>query len=191
MFTGIVEAQGVVKDLTKEKNLFVLKISASKIFKGTKKGDSICVNGVCLTVSSIQQKKLSFDIMRETILRTGLKNLKKRDSVNLERALTARSRFGGHFVTGHVDDVGVITACIKQKNYVEQRVHIHPKLMRFIVPKGSVCIEGVSLTVGEVKKDYFSVYLIPFTLRYTTLGVKKSGDTVNVEVDILARYVLK
>lgn len=191
MFTGIVEERGFVEALTHKPNLCVLKVRTRKMASGVKVGDSICVNGVCLTVTSARQKVLSFDIMLETIRATSLKELHYGSRVNLERALKANSRFDGHFVTGHVDAVGTIVERIQKKNYVEFRISFGNPLKRFIVPKGSVCVDGVSLTVGEVTAKYFSVYLIPHTLKVTTFGLKRAGNKVNLEADILARYILK
>lgn len=191
MFTGIVEEQGFVEALTQKPNLCVLKVRTRKIAAGVKVGDSICVSGVCLTVTSSRQMALSFDIMLETIRATGLKGLHHGSRVNLERALKVNSRFDGHFVTGHVDATGAIVDRIQKKNYVELRITVPESLRRFIVPKGSICVDGVSLTVGEVTPKYFSVYLIPHTLKVTTFGLKRAGDKVNLEADILARYILK
>ena len=191
MFTGIVEEQGFVEELIHKPNLCVFKVRARKIAPGAKTGDSICVNGVCLTVTSVRQKVLSFDIMLETIRATNLKELHRGSRVNLERALRVNSRFDGHFVTGHVDAVGTLVDRIQKKNYVELRISIAKSLRRFIVPKGSICVDGVSLTVGEVMKNYFSIYLIPYTLKGTTFGLKRVKDKVNLEADILARYILK
>ncbi len=191
MFTGIIEEQGVVQNIERRKNLCILTIKSQQIFKGTKIGDSLAVNGVCLTITNIHENILTFDIMLETIRKTTLDGLGWGVPVNLERAMKENSRFDGHFVLGHVDDVGIIKKRLAQANYVEFRISIVKKLQRFLAPKGSICIDGVSLTIGEVKKDYFLVYLIPHTLKVTTLGKKMEKDKVNIEVDILARYILK
>ena len=191
MFTGIVEEQGFVEDIKKRKNLCVLKLRVRRIASGLKKGDSVCVSGVCLTVTNIRQRVLTFDIMLETIRRSNLKELQRGSRVNLERALKAGGRFDGHFVTGHVDAVGTVTARSQRPNYVQFWIRADKRLYRFIVPKGSVCVDGVSLTVGEVKRGGFSVYLIPHTLKPTTFGTKRIGDKVNIEVDIIARYLLR
>ena len=190
MFNGIVEETGVVERIDHRKNLSVLKVRARKVFKGVRKGDSIAVDGVCLTVTDAASHVLTFDLMRETLVKTSLGKLKPADRVNLERALKVGGRISGHFVAGHVDAVGRVEAKVSAANYTELRVRLPKTLRRYIAPKGSVCLDGVSLTVGEVKKDYFSVYLIPLTLRVTTLGLKREGDGVNIEVDILARYIL-
>lgn len=190
MFTGIIEETGVVEGISSRTNLSVLKVRARKVLKGSKQGTSIAVNGVCLTVTGINKNILKFDIMRETLLKTNLGALRPKDRVNLERALRANGRIDGHFVSGHVDDMGLIKAKITGENYTELQISTRRDLMRYIAPKGSVCLDGVSLTVGEVRKDYFSVYLIPFTLEVTTLGDMEKGTKVNIETDILAKYVL-
>lgn len=191
MFTGLIEEQGRVEILEKKRNLFVLKISASKILKGTKKGDSIVVNGVCLTVVEVKKpRSLSFEMMKETIEKTTLQYVKPGSVVNLERALRAGSRLGGHFVTGHADGMGRIEKIVKQKNYVEFQISFDKSLKQFLVPKGSVAVDGVSLTVGKVKPAFFSIYLIPYTLKITNLGLRKEGDRVNIETDLLAKYIL-
>ena len=190
MFTGIIEEMGIVEGIVSKKNLSVLMVRAKKVLKGVKRGTSIAVNGVCLTVTNIKRDVLMFDIMRETLLKTNLGTLRPRSCVNLERALKANGRIDGHFVSGHVDDMGKVTARITGENYTELRISFRKDLMKYIVPKGSVCLDGVSLTVGEVKKAYFSVYLIPFTLEVTTLGEVKKGDKINIETDILAKYIL-
>ena len=190
MFTGIVEEQGIVKQLILKKNLCVLKVQAKKVVKGIKAGDSIAVNGVCLTATSMQRGTITFDIMQETILRTTLHNVRQGSRVNLERALKKNDRLSGHFVTGHVDVAATVAARMEKPNYVELRVIVPNALKRYFVPKGSVNVDGVSLTVGEVGKNYFSTYLIPFTRKATTLGKIRVGDKVNIETDILAKYVL-
>jgi riboflavin synthase len=189
MFTGIVEETGTVAEVISKKNLSVLKVRVEKVLRGTKAGASIAVDGVCLTVTDLSGEVLSFDIMRETMLKTTLTGLKPGCLVNLERALKVGRRVDGHFVTGHVDGVGIIQEKVEQPNYARLRVDGGKDLMKYIVPKGSVCLDGVSLTVGEVKKTGFTVYLIPLTEKVTTLGSKGAGDKVNIETDILAKYV--
>ncbi|MBI5024320.1 MAG: riboflavin synthase [Candidatus Omnitrophica bacterium] len=190
MFNGIVEEIGIVDALERRKNLSVLKVRACKVLQGTKPGDSIAVEGVCLTVTKKKKNILAFDMMRETVNKTLLGQLRRGDKVNLERALKAGSRVSGHFVTGHIDRVGRVEQRIVEANYEELSIRLPKGLGKYIVPKGSVALDGVSLTVGKVSKDRFSVYLIPFTRQVTTLGVKKKGDPVNIETDILAKYIL-
>ena len=191
MFTGIVEEIGIVDQIKQKENLSILKVCAKKVAKGIKVGDSVAINGVCLTVTRIDKDFLSFDVMQETLLKTTLGEFQADHRVNLERALKVGDRLSGHFVTGHVDVLGQIQALVKTTNYLELKIAIAKNLVKYLVPKGSVCVDGVSLTVGEVKKDSFSVYLIPFTKDVTTLGLKKKGDQVNIETDILAKYILK
>jgi riboflavin synthase len=191
MFCGIVETTSVVKSLTKKQNLYVLAVARPKIFDDVRIGDSIATDGVCLTVTSLKDGCFSFDLMKETLNATSLKHLVAGKKVNLERAMRAEARVGGHFVTGHVDAVGKITDIRTLPNYVEYRISIPKSLMRYIVPKGSVAIDGISLTVGEVRKGWFAVYFIPHTLEVTTIGKKKAGDEVNIETDLLAKYILK
>jgi len=190
MFTGIVEETGVVRNVVVRENLIVLTLAAKKVLVGTKIGDSISVNGVCLTVTGKKGTTVSFDLMKETLLATTMRYLKPGSKVNLERALQMNGRMGGHFVSGHVDGEGTIQDLVTLPNYVEFRIVTKPALMRYIVPKGSVCVDGVSLTVGAVTKKYFSIYLIPHTLAVTTFGECQEGDKVNLETDILAKYVL-
>jgi riboflavin synthase len=191
MFCGIVETTSVVKALAKKQNLFVLAVAKPKMFKDVRVGDSIATDGVCLTVTSLKEGCFTFDLMKETLEATSLKNLVPGKAVNLERAMKAEARVGGHFVTGHVDAVGKITDIRTLPNYVEYRITIPRALMRYVVPKGSVAIDGISLTVGLVKKGWFAVYFIPHTLEVTTIGKKKVGDEVNIETDLLAKYILK
>jgi riboflavin synthase len=190
MFTGIIEEMGVVEGIVSKKNLSVLRVRAQKVLEEAQAGTSIAVNGVCLTVTAVTGKVLTFDIMRETLLKTNLGKLAPKSRVNLERAMKADGRIDGHFVSGHVDDMGTVRERITGENYTELRISIRKDLQKYIAPKGSVCLDGVSLTVGEVQKTYFSVYLIPFTLEVTTLGAMCKGGRVNIETDILAKYIL-
>jgi len=190
MFSGIVEEKGIVAKIEKKENLLVLSVKAKKVLKGVKIGDSISVDGACLTITKIRKNIVSFDIMKETIDKTTLKFLKVRSTVNLEGALRVNDRLGGHFVSGHIDGVGVIQKRISRPNYEEFRIAIPKHLSRYLAPKGSVCVDGISLTLGEVKKNVFSIYIIPHTLDVTTLGQKKDGDEVNIETDLLAKYIL-
>ncbi|MCK5083613.1 MAG: riboflavin synthase [Candidatus Omnitrophica bacterium] len=190
MFTGIVEEMGTVEAISSKKNLSVLKVRAKKVLGGTKQGTSISVNGVCLTVTKRKKDILEFDIMLETLKKTNLGALEPKGRVNLERAMKVNGRIDGHFVSGHVDDMGSLTAKITGENYTELRIRPKRSLMKYIAPKGSVTLDGVSLTIGEVRKADFSIYLIPFTLDVTTLGRVEKGDQINIETDILAKYIL-
>lgn len=192
MFTGIVEEIGQITSLKTKRNLAVLDLKANKVLGGVKKGDSIAVNGVCLTVTTKNKKNctLRFDLMKETLLKSSLGQLKSGSKVNLERALKLSDRLSGHVVTGHIDRAARIKDIIRKENYVELKISLDKSLKRYVVLKGSVCLDGVSLTVGKLEKNCFSVYLIPFTLAVTTLGLKRKGDRINVEADVLAKYVL-
>jgi len=191
MFTGIIEEIGLVKNLTKKRNLSVLSVRTNKICQGLKLGSSICVDGVCLTVTAINGKVLMFDVMLETLNKSTLGMREIDDKVNLERAIKSNGRLDGHIVTGHVDLVSVVKKLIKKENYLEIQIDLDHTIKKYIVPKGSICVNGVSLTVGKVTKDYFSVYIIPATERETNLGVVEIKQLVNIEVDILAKYIEK
>jgi riboflavin synthase len=190
MFTGIVEEIGTVEGIQRKENLYSLSLRAAKIAKGIRLGESISIDGVCLTVTQSKNSLLSFDMVKETLEKTTLGQIDRGAKLNLERALKAGGRFGGHIVTGHVDGLAKIKAIIRLKNYVEFQLSIPAGLKKFIVPKGSICLNGISLTIGKVSKDQFSVYMIPFTMKETTMSVKKVGDELNIEADILARYIL-
>lgn len=190
MFSGIVEEKGIVAGIRKKENLIILSIKAKKVLKGVKIGDSISVDGACLTVTKIKDQVVDFDIMKETIDKTTLKFLKVGSEVNLEGALRINDRLGGHFVSGHIDGVGVIRKRISKPNYEEFQIEIPKPLSRYLAPKGSVSVDGISLTLGEVKKNVFRIYIIPHTLDVTTLGKKRDGDHVNIETDLLAKYIL-
>lgn len=187
MFTGIVEECGKIVAVGRSGLITRLTLEADKICQDTKIGDSISVDGVCLTVASLKEKKLSFDIIPETLRVTTLGSLKPSDKVNLERALRAGDRIGGHFVTGHIDCCGIIRSKKRIRGNWEFQVAIAPAFLKFAVKKGSVALDGVSLTIADVQKGALSVCLIPHTLEVTTLGFKTSGNKVNVELDLLAK----
>jgi riboflavin synthase len=191
MFTGIVEELGEAKGIAGRRGLLELSIKAEKVREDLKKGDSLALNGVCLTVTNLERDTFKVEVISETLRRTTLKELKVGDKLNLERALRVDERLGGHIISGHIDGVGTIRS-EKQKGK-EKIMEIVPReeLLKYIVPQGSVALEGVSLTVGEQKDDSFTVSLIPYTLENTNLGFKKGGDRLNLEVDILGKYVEK
>jgi riboflavin synthase len=191
MFTGIVEEIGAVKGISKSSTGAILKIKAGKIYADAKIGDSIAVNGACLSVTAINADILSFDVIPETLKKSTLADLKTNDSVNLERSMKADARIGGHFITGHVDYKGRINDIIKNQGSVGFNVSLPKEFSKFVVDKGSVALNGVSLTVALVSKDDFTAYLIPHTLKNTTFGMKKRGDFINVETDIIGKYVAK
>jgi riboflavin synthase len=189
MFTGIIQRIGIIKKIAAKKNLLVLSIDLGPLARKVRLGDSVSVSGVCLTASSKKAAVVSFDLMKETIEKTCLRSLGTGDRVNLELALQAGSRLGGHFVTGHVDEVAAIKHIAQEKNWVALRLGISRANRKYCVPKASVTVDGVSLTIGKAGKDHIEVYLIPYTLKMTTLGLKKTGDAVNIETDILAKYL--
>lgn len=189
MFTGIIEEIGVLQNMKRGTNEYQLTLSAKKVLQDVKLGDSIAVNGVCLTVTSFTSEQFTVDVMPETIKATSLQSLARGSSVNLERAMAANGRFGGHFVQGHVDGVGTIKSKNQVSNAVYFWIETSAEMMRYIVPKGSVTIDGISLTVVEVKDNQFSISIIPHTITETILQFKQHGDGVNIECDMLAKYM--
>ena len=187
MFTGIVEELGEVKAIGGGKII----IAADKILADSQIGDSIAVNGVCLTVVENTGKEFSADVMPETLRRTSLAELKKGSVVNLERALTLSSRLGGHVVLGHVDGVGKIISLTREKNAVLMKIKAAAEILHYIVEKGSVALDGISLTVAEVTSSDFTVSLIPHSLEVTNLHTKKAGSLINIENDLMGKYVEK
>ncbi len=187
MFSGIVEELGELKKISKRGNVTLFEIQAEKILDGIKIGDSISVNGTCLTIISKELGTLSFEVMPQTLKVTNLGALRINDKVNMERALKIGDRLSGHFVTGHIDCTGII----RRKNYLNDNlcfeIAIPAKFMSYILPQGSIAIDGISLTIVERKSDTFTVYIIPHTLKNTTLGFKGPSDKVNIEFDILAK----
>lgn len=189
IFTGIVEETGKIESVANGNKSAIITIIADKVLKGTKIGDSIAVNGVCLTVTSISGNKFTADVMAETIRRSSLGTLKHGSKVNLERAIAADGRFGGHIVSGHIDGTGVIRSLEREDNAVWVEIETPDKLLKYIVEKGSIAIDGISLTVAKLTDDSFSVSVIPHTGEETTLLAKKPGDIVNLENDIVGKYV--
>lgn len=189
MFTGIIEEIGALSRIERAAGFCRLAIRAGKVLDDCKPGDSIAVNGVCLTVTLQYPDGFAADVMAETMRRTNLENLKVGDRLNLERSLRLSDRLGGHVVAGHVDEVGTITELKQEDIATLMTVGTSPALMKYIAVKGSVCVEGVSLTVTNVSSSSFQVSLIPFSKENTTLGLKRVGNAVNIEVDMLARYV--
>jgi riboflavin synthase len=189
MFTGIVEEIGTLSRIERGHSFCQLAVSARKILDDCREGDSIAINGACLTVTQRQSDGFTADVMAETMRRTNLGNLKIGDKVNLERSLRPGDRLGGHIVAGHVDEVGTIIELSQKDVATAMTIGVSEPLMKYMAVKGSVCIEGVSLTVTDVSGSNFQVWLIPFTKENTILGLKRVGDGVNIEVDMLARYV--
>jgi riboflavin synthase len=189
LFTGIVEELGVIKAVRRGADSARLVIDAGKIIAGSRLGDSIMVNGVCLTSTYFGGRDFTADVMAETLDKSNLGILKTGDRVNLERALRLGDRLGGHIVSGHIDGTGTISQCEKRDIATLITIKAPETLMRYIIKKGSVAIDGISLTVVDFELDAFQVSLIPHTARETTLGFKKTGDTVNLEGDIIGKYI--
>lgn len=191
LFTGIVEEIGTVKSINIAGKSGTVNIKAKKVLEGTRVGDSIAVNGICLTVTSMTESGFTADIMAETVRRSSLSVCRGNDSVNLERAMAADGRFGGHIVSGHIDGTGTITSLSREENAVWVTISAGSGIIRYIVEKGSICIDGISLTVAKVSDGNFSVSVIPHTAEQTTLLKKRAGDIVNLENDIVGKYVEK
>jgi riboflavin synthase len=189
MFTGIIEEIGSIANIQRTGESFVLTIEAKRILEDVHLGDSIAVNGVCLTVTSFSGKHFTVDVMPETVKATSLHKIKRGSKVNLERAMAAGGRFGGHFVSGHIDGTGVIKRKQALENAVYYEIEADPDLLRYVILKGSVAVDGTSLTVFAVSEDSFTLSLIPHTLAETVLGLKGSGDIVNLECDMIGKYV--
>ncbi len=191
MFTGLVEETGKVLSLKEEAEAWVLWLEASIILEGLKPGDSVACNGCCLTVVGIEPGRLKFELLEETLRLTGFHALKENSLVNLERSLPADGRLGGHFVSGHVDAVGKVRLIESRGKNVYLQIAVAPEFLRYVVYKGSITIDGISLTVAEVDEESLSVWLIPHTLEVTNLQERQAGDPVNLEFDLLAKYVEK
>ena len=191
MFTGIIEEVGHVKSLHRGTKSFTLEVEASKVMEGTQVGDSIATNGVCLTVTSLTGHGFTADVMPETVQRTALGELSAGSPVNLERALSLQTRLGGHIVSGHIDGTGRISDRRQDDTALWLTVECDSRLLRYIIEKGSITIQGVSLTVARVDDRSFAVSLIPHTQAATTLHQARIGDRVNLENDIIAKYVEK
>ena len=189
MFTGIVEELGTIRSIRRGAASAVLSIGAEAVLSDLRIGDSVAVNGVCLTATGVDGSGFTADVMHETLQRSSLGALGPGSRGNLERAMAADGRFGGHIVSGHIDGTGTITARRQDDNAVWYTVSASPALLRYIVEKGSVAIDGISLTVASVEADRFSVSVIPHTAAVTLLGAKGPGDVVNLETDIIGKYV--
>lgn len=189
MFTGIVEELGTVESVEEQGDAIRLTVAASTVLEGTGLGDSIAVNGCCLTVVSHDGAAWTADVMKESLDRTSLDGVRPGDRVNLERAVTPEKRLGGHIVQGHVDGVGEVLSRTPSEHWEIVEVSLPRELARYVVDKGSITVDGISLTVVEVRADSFTVSLIPETLARTTLGTRAVGDRVNLEVDVIAKHV--
>jgi riboflavin synthase len=192
MFTGIVEGIGTVTSVSKSKNRaeIILRVRLGRLGRGLKKGGSVSINGACLTATKLFKGEAEFEMVSETIRRTNLGQTKPGETVNIERSLKVGDRLEGHFVLGHVDGSGIIEDIQKMPSETTMWIRLDKRLTRSLVPKGSIAIDGVSLTLVGVEGDRVSISLIPHTLKTTTLGMKHRGDRVNIETDILAKYVI-
>lgn len=191
MFTGLISELGKVKDVLKSAKSYKLTVAAKSALEDLKTGDSIAVNGACLTVVAFDSNSFTVDVMPETAKMTSVPNFRAGDNVNLERTVRVGDRLDGHIVTGHVDYKGTIADVKKDDIAYIFKIKISYDAMRYVVKKGSVAIDGISLTVVDTGSDWFSVSIIPHTAQNTTLGFKKKGDDVNIETDILGKYVEK
>jgi len=191
MFTGIIEEIGSVEALRRGANSAVLMIDAKTVLEDVHLGDSIAVNGVCLTVTSFSKTSFTADVMHETMNRSSLGGLRSGSKVNLERAMLAGGRFGGHIVSGHIDGTGTISSIQRDDNAVWYAIRTSPDILRYIIEKGSITVDGISLTVARVSDVDFSVSVIPHTAMQTTLSRRRVGDIVNLENDSIGKYVEK
>ncbi len=189
MFTGIIEEIGKVREMSGTGDAIVMKIASKKVVEDVSLGDSIAVNGVCLTVTSFTSEGFTVDIMPETVKATSLQSLRRLSSVNLERAMSAKGRFGGHFVSGHVDGIGTIVKKESSSNAIYYEIQVDQALRQYMIQRGSVAVDGTSLTIFGLTDDTFTISLIPHTVSETVLGVKGVGDIVNIECDMIGKYV--
>jgi riboflavin synthase len=191
MFTGLVEGLGTILEFCEKGEISRLSLAVGPLAEGVHPGDSIALNGCCLTATEIEGENIRFDLLQETLARTNLGGLGRGSSINIERALPAQGRYGGHFVTGHIDATGVIRRWERVGQDFELRIGIHPAQGAYLVPKGCIAVDGISLTVAEVLPDEFSVWIIPHTRAVTALRERAVGDLVNLEFDLLAKYTEK
>ena len=189
MFTGIIEEKGCIEHITQGAKSCKLKIRADKIFDDLKIGDSVAVNGVCLTACEITKPYFTADVMAETMRKTGIGTLTNGSMVNLERAMQIGGRFGGHIVTGHIDGTGTVINMVREDNAVLVTISTSREILKYIVMKGSVTLDGISLTVADTGNDRFMVSVIPHTAKETTILDKTIGDSINIECDIIGKYV--
>jgi riboflavin synthase len=189
MFTGLIEEVGTVIAVNTSKSGNQLKLSAPRVAKKIRRGDSLAVSGCCLTLNSRRGDELIFDLLEETIARTNLKNLQRKQLVNLERAVTANERFGGHFIQGHIDCVSPVIACQKSGADFRLEIELPDAFAHYVARKGSIAVNGISLTVADVLPKSFVTWIIPYTKTHTNLDRVRAGDLMNLEFDILAKYV--
>ena len=188
MFTGIIEQTGTVKRLKRSAGKGILEIFPENCPADIKTGESIAINGVCLTLRNYHNKILYFDVMAETLAKTNLGYLNPGEIINIERSLRINDRLGGHIVSGHIDGTGRIKKIRPEKEFILS-ISASSDIIAYLIPKGSIAIDGISLTIVDLKKDWFSVHIIPHTLKMTNLGLRKEGDTLNLEVDTIGKFV--
>ena len=194
MFTGIIQGTGTVKEIsvaTKTRNAINLLVNLGRHSKGLRTGQSVAINGVCLTAAKLSGTNCNFEVIDETVKKTDLGNLKEGQLVNIERSLKANDRLEGHFVLGHVDGVGTIKSIDQRPKELQVKFVVPKKLAKYIVKKGSIAVDGISLTVTDINNSTVSISLIPHTVRLTNFQTKKIGDKINIETDILGKYILK
>jgi riboflavin synthase len=189
MFTGLIEEVGTVIAVNTSKSGNQLKLAAPRVAKKIRRGDSLAVSGCCLTLNSRRGDELIFDLLEETIARTNLKNLQRKQLVNLERAVTASERFGGHFIQGHIDCVSPVIACQKSGADFRLEIELPDAFAHYVARKGSIAVNGISLTVADVLPKSFVTWIIPYTKTHTNLDRVRAGDLMNLEFDIMAKYV--
>lgn len=189
MFTGIIEEVGTIEQIKQSGEAIVMTIASKKLLTDVHLGDSIAVNGVCLTVTSFDRDRFTVDLMPETVRNTSLRQLSRGSRVNLERAMAAGGRFGGHFVSGHVDGVGEVLSKHRHDNAIYYEIKVSKELRKYIILKGSIAIDGTSLTVFGVTDDTFTISIIPHTVEETIIGMKGPGDVVNIECDMIGKYI--
>ena len=189
MFTGIIEEQGLVSKIIENNTGKQLTISASKVVEDMHDGESICINGVCLTITHFNKKSFQLDLVTETLEKSNLGELLTGEFVNLERAITMNTRLGGHIIQGHIETIGVLVEKKADGDGAILSIGIDPAFMRYCIPKGSIAVDGISLTIASFSENIIKIALIPFTLSATTLGMKDVGDSVNIETDIIGKYI--
>ncbi|MBM0064565.1 riboflavin synthase [Alkalicoccobacillus gibsonii] len=189
MFTGIIEEVGTIKAMKETGEAIVMTIAANEVLTDVHEGDSIAVNGVCLTVTSYSDFEFVVDVMPETVRASSLQALKTNSKVNLERAMHANGRFGGHFVSGHVDGIGTIIRKTPEQNAIYYTIQVSKELRRYMIHKGSVTVDGTSLTIFGVDETSFTISIIPHTVEQTIIGNKEVGDIVNIECDLVGKYI--
>ena len=187
MFTGIIENLGEIKKIDKYEDYW--KFSVSTNFTDVKLGDSISINGVCLTVTKIDEKQLDFEVVSETLIKSNFKSINEGDVVNLERSLKLNDRLDGHLVQGHVEDTGKILSKVTNEGETKIKIEIDKDIIKYCIYKGSIAVDGISLTISKIYSNSIEICIIPYTLKHTTLGIKDVGSLVNIETDMISKYV--